>query len=95
VTEKDKASKAYFEQLITGGIKPDTQSNNGGNGNGSSLAPLSPIESVFHKYMHKSLHAYEDYYKVRYSTLTTFISSYIAPLVFRNSNKSTKQALKS
>lgn len=57
--EKDKASKEYFENLISGKNNPSKSSN-------TNQAPqkLSPIEEIFHTYMKKSLLNYEEYYQV-------------------------------
>jgi hypothetical protein len=69
--EKEKASKAYFENLIK--AKPLGASNDNVNGaeNGHNNAPnnhqLSPIEAIFHRHMKKSLTTFEDYYQVRAS----------------------------
>jgi len=60
--EKDEASKAYFAALINSAPKEFSETT------GSSAAPtppkeLSPIETLFHKHMKRSLVAYEEYYQ--------------------------------
>jgi len=62
--EKDKASKAYFDNLISGGGNTD---NNTGNDNSNpdmdNTRGLSPIEVLFQRHMRKSLSNYQSYYE--------------------------------
>jgi hypothetical protein len=66
--KKEEASKKYFESLIKQGEQNNSKRKaDATDGKDTSVNPsteLSPIEVVFHKYMKKSLMAYEDYYKV-------------------------------
>jgi len=55
--EKEKASKEYFEKLISGAHGNHEPSNP------FPLQKLSPIEEIFHAHMKKSLLNYEDYYQ--------------------------------
>jgi len=57
-SHKDDASKKYFESLIAN----QAANKNGDNNNVPLNSKLSPIETVFHKYMKKSLLEYENYY---------------------------------
>jgi hypothetical protein len=69
--EKEKASKEYFENLIK--AKPLGASSDNVNGaNNHDIGnkgnqQLSPIETIFHRHMKKSLITFEDYYQVRSS----------------------------
>jgi DNA polymerase II small subunit/DNA polymerase delta subunit B len=65
--EKEKASKEYFENLIK--AKPLGASSDNVNGaNNHDIGnkgnqQLSPIETIFHRHMKKSLITFEDYYQ--------------------------------
>jgi len=68
IEEKEKASKEYFEKLIkNGGLSKsremvvDSQNNNAPPKPKASA--LSPIESVFHQNLKKSLSTYEEFYQ--------------------------------
>jgi len=58
VEEKDKASKEYFDALISGNNKKVSNEQPT-----SYSKELSPIEQIFHSHMKKSLLSYEEYYQ--------------------------------
>jgi len=72
---KEESSKKYFEKLIKHSTEPQENStainsnnknnSNNSNSNGGNLHPtlLSPIETLFHKHMKRSLASYEEYYR--------------------------------
>lgn len=60
-TEKDLASKKYFEKLIAKGNKPAEPKQP------QQEQLLSPIESLFHRYLKKSLGSYNEYLKVLFT----------------------------
>lgn len=60
--EKEKASKAYFEALIS---KAESAPSSHAPATGMpSNEKLSPIEEIFHNHMKRSLAAYQEYYQV-------------------------------
>eukprot|EP01120_Amphizonella_sp_Union-15-10_P004310 TRINITY_DN1493_c0_g1_i4.p1 TRINITY_DN1493_c0_g1~~TRINITY_DN1493_c0_g1_i4.p1 ORF type:complete len:404 (+),score=63.82 TRINITY_DN1493_c0_g1_i4:75-1286(+) len=62
--EKEKASKQYFENLIKNNHNTGHSSGNSNNNNSNKIdTNLSPIETLFHKHMKKSLSSYEDYFQ--------------------------------
>lgn len=64
---KEESSKKYFESIINAKVQPqdnNTNNNNGNNNNANNqLRQLSPIETLFHKHMKRSLVSFEEYYK--------------------------------
>jgi len=58
--EKEKASKAYFENLLAGNQRsvPSDEVTTG-----ARSQQFSPIEQLFHTHMKRSLHSYEEYYQ--------------------------------
>jgi len=60
VEEKEKASKEYFDALISGTSNGKSSSNGG---NQIASKELSPIELVFHTHLKRSLLSYEEYYQ--------------------------------
>lgn len=63
ITEKDLASKKYFERLINKPNMPNLTESQEIKANSS----FSPIEKIFHKHMKRSLMNYEDYYQEIYT----------------------------
>eukprot|EP01098_Paradermamoeba_levis_P011363 TRINITY_DN4857_c0_g1_i1.p1 TRINITY_DN4857_c0_g1~~TRINITY_DN4857_c0_g1_i1.p1 ORF type:complete len:456 (-),score=142.46 TRINITY_DN4857_c0_g1_i1:84-1319(-) len=65
-SEKQAASKRYFDKMINNATKTPTPTPAAGGDNtaqAQNKPQFSPIEQLFHKYLTKILLAYEEYYK--------------------------------
>jgi len=92
VDEKTKASKLYFESLITG---------KSGKKNNSMIVEeknqLSPIEELFHKHMKSSLASYEQYYsklKLKSDTIQKSIEKEYTEKMLTESQKVSNKTLR-
>lgn len=66
MTEKEAASKRYFDKLINEGIDPNQDNKGSLQGNKPNEpieSHLSPIEALFHKHLRKNLAGYDEYCK--------------------------------
>jgi hypothetical protein len=87
--EKDVASKAYFDQLISGKIQPDAITST----NSTHSTQLSPIEQIFQNHMKRSLSSYEQYYqsiKAKYDTEANNVKSEFAKKMLDHQSQNQK-----